>query len=100
MGRVREEIDIAGRRCWALFDTGARNTYVDRSVASLLTTTAADKPFRTGLGGRVREANEVAVLNARIEGHPVSTHAFVLDEIGNDEDGKAIEVLFGALAMQ
>ncbi len=35
MGRVRENIEINGRQCWTLFDTGARNTYVVPEVASL-----------------------------------------------------------------
>ncbi len=100
MGRVRQEIDVGGRRCWTLFDTGARNTYVDQTVAALLARSPTDTPIRTGLGGHIREAKEVAVLKAKIEGHPISTHAFVIDEIGKDEDGKPIEVLFGALAMQ
>lgn len=30
----------------------------------------------------------------------ISTHAMVVDEIGVDEDGIPIEILFGALAMQ
>ena len=100
MGRIREAIEVRGRPCWTLFDTGARNTYVDRTVAALLTTSPAEAPIRTGLGGQVREAKEVAVLMAKIEGHSISTHAFVLDEMGKDEDGKPIEILFGALAMQ
>jgi len=83
-----------------LFDTGARNTYVSRPVASLLSVSPAEAPLRTGLGGQIREAREVAVLKARVEGHPITTHAFVLDEIGRDEDGNPIDVLFGALAMQ
>ena len=100
MGRVRQDIDVKGRNCWTLFDTGARNTYVDRTVASLLSTTPADAPVRTGLGGQVREAKELAFLKAKVQGHSLFTHALVLDEIGKDEDGKPIEVLFGALAMQ
>jgi len=28
------------------------------------------------------------------------THAMVVDEIGKDDEGKSIDVLFGALAMQ
>ena len=99
MGRIRQDIDVKGRNCWTLFDTGARNTYVSRSVASLLSVAAADEPVRTGLGGQIREAKEVAFLKAKVEGHPLFTHALVLDEIGKDEDGKAIEVLLGALAM-
>ena len=33
-------------------------------------------------------------------GHPLEFQASVIDEIGVDEDGKQIEVLFGAIAMQ
>ena len=30
----------------------------------------------------------------------MKTHARVVDEIGNDEDGRPIDILFGALSMQ
>ena len=40
------------------------------------------------------------VLNAEIEGHAISTYSLVIEDIGTDEDGKPIEILFGALAMQ
>lgn len=39
-------------------------------------------------------------MNADIEGHSVSTYAYVLPSIGDDEDGTPIEILFGALAMR
>jgi hypothetical protein len=100
MGRVRQHIEIDGRKCWTLFDTGARNTYVVSEVARLLTTSKLEKPFRTSLGGSVKESDETALLEAKVEGYRISTHAMVLDNIGKDEDGKPIEVLFGALAMQ
>ena len=58
------------------------------------------RAFRTALGGEVRETNTAAILEARIQDHPISTHALVIDEIGKDEDGRPIEILFGALAMQ
>ena len=48
----------------------------------------------------VRETNKAALLEAKVEGLPISTHAMVVDSIGPDDDGKPIEVLFGALAMQ
>lgn len=83
-----------------MFDTGARNTYVIPSVADILKTSTMAHVFRTALGGEVRETNTAALLEAEIEGHPISTHALVLDEIGKDEDGNSIEILFGALAMQ
>ena len=100
MGRVREHIRVNGRKCWTLFDTGAPNTYVVPRVAALLATTKLAKPFRSALGGTIKKATKAAVLNAQVDGHRVSTHAMVIDEIGRDEDGKPIEVLFGALAMQ
>ncbi len=100
MGRIRQMIKVNGRECWTLFDSGARNTYLVQSVSSLLVTSKIKKPFRSALGGRIKETNETALLEAEIEGRPISTHAMVIDEIGNDENGVPIEILFGALAMQ
>lgn len=100
MGRVREHIEVKGQKFWTLFDTVARNTYVVPRVAALLATSEMPKPFHPALGGKVREVTQAAVLDADIEACKISTHAMVLDEIGKDEDGKPIEILFGALAMQ
>jgi len=100
MGRIRQMINVQGRDSWTLFDSGARNTYIVPAVASILTTSELAQPMRTALGGAVREANKVAILEAKVEGLPISTHAVVIDHIGQDDDGKPIEVLFGALAMQ
>jgi aspartyl protease len=99
MGRIRQTIKVDGQECWTLFDTGARNTYVIPSVAQVLTTSPI-RPVRTALGGGVKETTTAALLEAEIQGHPISTHALVIEEIGKDEDGKPIEILFGALAMQ
>jgi len=93
-------IAVDGRDCWTLFDSGARNTYVIPDVAALLKTSATPRTIRTALGGVIKETNTEAVLHADIEGHPVSTYALVIPNIGNDEDGRLIEILFGALAMQ
>ena len=100
MGRIRQMIKVDGRQFWTMFDTGARNTYVVPAVAQLLSTSKAPHPIRTALGGQVKQADTTALLQAEIEGHQISTHAMVVDRIGTDEEGKAIEILFGALAMQ
>jgi len=100
MGRIRQMIAVDGRKCWTLFDSGARNTYVTPSVAELLRTSPTPRVIHTALGGGIKDTNTAAVLNADIEGHPVSTYALVIDNIGRDEDGNPIEILFGALAMQ
>ncbi len=93
-------IAVDGRKCWTLFDSGARNTYVTPSVAELLTTSPTPRTIRTALGGTIKETNTEAVLHAEIEGHTISTYALVIPNIGKDEDGNPIEILFGALAMQ
>jgi hypothetical protein len=100
MGRIRQMIKVDGRDCWTLFDTGARNTYVVPDVAQLLPTSKLSHPFRSALGGGIKETSTMAHMNAVVEGHQISTHVMVVDKIGQDEDGKPIEVLFGALAMQ
>jgi hypothetical protein len=100
MGRIRQMINVRGRDCWTLFDTGARNTYLIPDVAAALTTSRMQHPFHSAIGGQVRETYESAVLEAEVEGRPISTHAIVVDEIGHDENGTPIEILFGALAMQ
>ena len=100
MGRIREMIAVDGRKCWTLFDSGARNTYVVPAVAELLKTSTPPRAIRTAIGGNVKESNQAALLEGELQGRPFSTHALVVEEIGNDEEGKRIEILFGALAMQ
>jgi hypothetical protein len=93
-------LKVDGRECWTLFDTGARNTYLVPAVAQALTTSRIAHSFRSAIGGQIRETNTTALLEAEVEGHLISTHAMVVDEIGVDEDGTPIEILLGALAMQ
>jgi hypothetical protein len=100
MGRVREYIKVNGKKFWTLFDTRARNTYVVPRVAKQLVTADLQKPFRSSLGGGVKEAKQTAVLEGSIQGCHIATLAMVIDEIGKDEGGKPIDILFGAVAMQ
>jgi hypothetical protein len=100
MSRVREHIHVNGKKFWTLFDTGARNTYIVPAVANLLAPVKLPKPFRSALGGGIKKATKAALLVAEVQGHKLFTNAMVIDDIGEDEDGKPIEVLFGALAMR
>ena len=100
MGRIRQTIKVDGKECWTLFDTRARNTYVIPSVARVLATTPIARPFHTALGGEVKETSTSAILHAEVEGHPISTHAFVLERIESDEHGRPVEILLGTLAMK
>ena len=100
MGRIRQMINVDGRSSWTLFDSGVRNTYIIPEVAAQLSTTHLPRPTYTKLGGETKSSSQAAILVGEIEGKPFHTEAMVIDSIGADEEGKAIEVLFGALAMQ
>jgi len=100
MERVRGNIHINGRPAWTLYDTGSRNSYaLSESVNGSPVITLRD-PFRVRIGGGKYRLRKQAVISARIENKPVSFNAFIIDDLGNDEDGKKIQVLFGALDMR
>ena len=100
MGRVRENIEVQGRPRWTLFDSGARNTYVTPGVAADLVQWELPEHQASALGGRTHRVNRMCALAAKVQGRWVQTHARIVDEIGKDDHEQAIEVLFGALAMQ
>ncbi len=100
MGRIRQTIKVDGQECSTPFDTDARNTYVIPSVAKALRTEPTPRTIRMALGGGIKETNTEAHLHAEIQDHQISTYALVVENIGKDEEGKPIEILFGALAMQ
>ena len=100
MGGIRQNIDVHGRGCWALFDSGARNTYVVSKIAASLPTFDLKISEPVKLGGKEHYVDRNCWLDCTIEGLPVRGHGRVLEEIGNEEDGKEIEILIGALTMQ
>ncbi len=100
MGRVFGIIQVDGKRCRTLFDSGATNTYVVAQVARKLRRTRLPVPRSTGIGGKPRVSVETCELTGKLEGKPIEVEAYVLDEIGRDENGRRIDVLFGALGMQ
>ena len=100
MGRIRQMIDINGRKSWTLFDSGARNTYIVPEVASRLTTANLPRPTYTKLAGETKSSSQAALLVGEIEGKAFHTEALVIERIGEDEKGNSIEILFGALAMR
>ncbi len=100
MGRIRRDIDIAGRQGWTLFDSGARNTYIVKDIAIDLPMFTLKAPQFVSLGGQSHHILNDCRLECTIDGFPILAHARVLEEIGADEDGKRIEVLMGALTMQ
>lgn len=52
------------------------------------------------IGCKTHSIKRVCLLQCKIKGFNVNTNAFVLDEIGINEEGKKIDILIGALLMQ
>jgi len=100
MARVCEMLKVNGRDYWTLFDTEVCSTYVVHAVLEKLPTMETPHPIRTTLGGRVKMTWRTALLQAEVQGHLGLDSCLVVDEIGKDEDGRRIEILFGSLAMQ
>ncbi|MBI4947721.1 MAG: hypothetical protein HY840_15120 [Bacteroidetes bacterium] len=83
-----------------MFDTGARNTYIVNEVVGSLPIYELPQPQPSALAGKMHIIRQECVILGSVEGCPVSVKARIIDNIGNDEAGCRIEVLFGALAMQ
>ncbi|MBW3539291.1 MAG: retropepsin-like domain-containing protein [Planctomycetes bacterium] len=101
MGRIRREIEVVtGRRCWTLFDSGARYSYIARTAAAGLALQQLPSARQAVFGGQTHDVREVCIVPAEIEGHDLEFQAAVVDRIGRDEDSREIEILFGAIALQ
>ncbi len=100
MGRVRSFVTANGRRFWTLFDSGARYTYVVEDAAGHFHKQPLEHAFEVKLGGKTHKLREVMILQAKVEGKPISTRALVVDELGKDEKDTEIQILIGALTMQ
>jgi hypothetical protein len=52
------------------------------------------------LGGERHKISNACLVVGQVEGNWVEFNASVIDEIGKDEDGREIDVIMGAMAMQ
>ena len=100
MGRIRLELDVDGKKCWTLFDSGARNSYITQEAAAGLSLLPVKGIRKSPWGGREHQVTHVCHVPTNLEGHLLEIPASVVDEIGPDENGRRIDILFGALAMQ
>ena len=100
MGRIRLNIEIDGHDCWTLFDSGARNSYITETATRGSVVIPLKEPRSFALGGKAHKIDAACFIQARVEGKPVEFQANVVDAIGKDEEGRDIELIFGALAMQ
>lgn len=100
MGRVFGEFQANGKRFRTLFDSGATHSYIAAEAAKSLPKTQLPEPFSSGIGGKPRQITEFCTFVGKLEGKQITLTAYVLDDIGRDKQGRSIDILFGALAMQ
>lgn len=100
MGRIRLNIEIDGHDCWTLFDSGARNSYITETATRGSVVIPLKESRSFALGGKAHKIDAACFIQARVEGKPVEFQANVVDSIGKDEEGREIDLIFGALAMQ
>ena len=99
MSRIIKTIEIEGQPAAALFDTGAINTYVRRSLLGGATLKPVRAPYRAILGGQVLEVKETALVRGAIEGYGFDTEVVPVDDLGR-ADGKQLDAILGALTME
>ncbi|MFQ6043822.1 MAG: retropepsin-like aspartic protease [Candidatus Poribacteria bacterium] len=102
MGRIYEFVEVDGKRLNTLFDSGAVRTYITRKSAEKigLKIERLKEAFEVGLGGRARKINECCLVQGNIKDNPFNLISWVVEELGQDEKGREIELLFGATDMQ
>ena len=100
MGRIFDQLRVNHHSLYVLFDSGSRNSYVRASAADVGTVAHFKHPFLTEIGGSKHRIRETCALQGTLRGKLVTLTAYVLPEIGDDGTGRAIDVIFGAHAMQ
>lgn len=104
MGRVYEFVEVNGKQLNTLFDSGAVRSYVTRKSVEEMglkrERLRLKNVFEVGLGGKVRKIEECCVIQGSIKGNPFNLISWIIDELGQDEDAREIELLFGATDMQ
>jgi hypothetical protein len=100
MGRVYDTVVSNNKSLHTLFDTGAVHNYITREVAKGLPVTQLPEPLVIGIGGERRSINEACFIYGELQGNRLFYWALVVEELGQDEQDKEIDMLFGAIEMQ
>lgn len=98
MTRTFKDIEIEGKKAYALFDTGSLRSYIRKEFASEVKRKTI--PFKVGLGGSVYDIDEVCLQICAIEGLEFDIEAHPVEVIGLDERGKRIDAIIGAIGME
>ena len=100
MDGVRENIVVEGREYWTLFDSGAKNSYVVADLAVSLHIRKLQQARAAVIGGVMHRIEEMCFVQGSIQGLPITMSAYIVPEIGTDEEGNRIDILLGRLEMR
>jgi len=102
MGRIYEIVVVDGKQLNTLFESGAVRSYITRKSvkAADLKIEKLKNAFSTGLGGQTQVVDEYCIVEGNIKGNPFYITSNVIEDLGTDEKGEEIRLLFGATDMQ
>lgn len=100
MGRVYHTVTSNNKSLNTLFDAGAIHNYITEKASQGFATVSLRQPFDVALGGKGRKISKASLIEGYIEGKHFYFWANVIEDIGNDEKGREIDVIWGAVEMQ
>ena len=102
MGRIYEVVNVNRRKINVLFDSGAVRSYIkDKSAKEIgLKIERLKKGFKTKIGGKAKIIGEYCVVQGKLRGNDFDIVAYIIDDLGINEKGEEIDLLFGATDMQ
>lgn len=101
MSRIFKQIKVENNSLWTLLDTGATYSYIlNKFVPDSGKRIQILPPKNIVLGGQHIIIEEVVVLEAELDGHRFLLSAKPVEYLGQDEHGKEIEAIIGAVNME
>jgi len=100
MGRFYEIGISNNKSLHTLFDTGAVHSYITKKSAWGLPINRLSEPFTAEVGGERRTVHEACFIYGKLKGNELFCWALIVEELGQDEQNKEIDMLFGATEMQ
>lgn len=97
MARIVQDIEIAGKRLKALWDTGSLRSYICSRF--LPPNIRKVPPIRVSIGGETVSLDRRCDVSVTIDGLEFDLTAYIIDDLGEIEEGR-IDAIIGALCME
>ena len=90
MGRIRLELDVDGKKCWTLFDFGARNSCITAEAAAGLSLLPVKGIRKSALGGREHKSHMSATYQPIWKGIPWKSPRVSWTKLGQTKTAGAL----------